>query len=85
MLSLHLHALERFTHTSRLVQAMTNELMTAICRSCVDVNQAVALPHIARSLQFVCGLGPRKADALIYSLQMVRAVTRADVRDYIHV
>jgi transcription elongation factor SPT6 len=35
----------------------------------VDINRAIIHPRTAHILQFVCGLGPRKGDALIQTLK----------------
>jgi transcription elongation factor SPT6 len=35
----------------------------------VDINRAIEYPRTAHLLQFICGLGPRKADELIQTLK----------------
>lgn len=78
-LSVNMHAMQREISSDRLLRTITNEMVTAINRSCVNINSVLALPHLAPSLQFVCGLGPRKAKALLLSLQTARAVNRTEV------
>lgn len=66
--------------SDRLARAMNNELITAINRSCLNLNAVLNLPHMVPSLQFICGLGPRKAKALLVSLQNQGAINREEVR-----
>jgi transcription elongation factor SPT6 len=35
----------------------------------VDINRAINYPHTANLVQFICGLGPRKGQALIQILK----------------
>jgi hypothetical protein len=44
-------------------------MIVAINRACVDLNAAATKQHVAPALQFVCGLGPRKADTLLSHLR----------------
>ena len=48
-----------------LKPALEEEMQKVIFETGVDVNKCVVYPHMAGTLQFVPGLGPRKADGLI--------------------
>ena len=54
---------DRIKETLKL--ALEEEVQRVICDLGVDINKCVIYPHLAGCLQFVPGLGPRKADGLI--------------------
>jgi transcription elongation factor SPT6 len=48
-----------------LVNSLYLELVNRVNEVGVDMNKCVAFPHYASLLQFVCGLGPRKASYVL--------------------
>ncbi len=64
-LSLHLHPLQSCLPRDRLKTSLEIEIVNRVNDVGVDVNFAMEHPHTASMLQYVCGLGPRKAPALI--------------------
>ncbi len=64
-LSLHLHPLQSCLPKDQLKRALEIEIVNRVNDIGVDVNFAMEHPHTAPMLQYVCGLGPRKAPALI--------------------
>jgi transcription elongation factor SPT6 len=63
--SLQMHALQRFVRADRLERAVTNEIITAVNRSCLSIFAVLDHVHLEPSLQYICGLGPRKAKAML--------------------
>lgn len=59
------HPLQDQLAPSDLRNVLTQELMTVVNRSGVNINHAVVHPHIAATLPFVAGFGQRKARELI--------------------
>ncbi|XP_075243578.1 transcription elongation factor SPT6-like isoform X2 [Convolutriloba macropyga] len=68
LLSFKFHRLQDLVPQDDLVDALTIELVSMVNKIGVDVNRALEFPHYAPMLQFVCGLGPRKASALLQVL-----------------
>ena len=64
-LSLHLHSLQGSLPVDKLKWMLEIEIVNRVNDVGVDVNFAMEHPHTAPMLQYVCGLGPRKAPALI--------------------
>lgn len=48
-------------NTETLLSALYLEFVNIVNEVGVDINEALAQPYTAGLLQFVCGLGPRKA------------------------
>ena len=63
LVALPLHPLQSFVRPKELLQAFERTLVDQVCRSGVDVNRALQYDHHFGKLQFVAGLGPRKAQA----------------------
>ena len=49
----------------RLVKCLHQEFVTVVNEVGVDPNRLLEHPHTVPLLQFVCGLGPRKASSLL--------------------
>ena len=52
-----------------LINALTLEFVNRVNEVGVDINRALAHPHTAPLVQFVCGLGPRKGAHLLKILK----------------
>lgn len=52
-----------------LLNALTLEFVNRVNEVGVDINRALAHPHTAPLVQFVCGLGPRKGAHLLKILK----------------
>ena len=63
LVALPLHPLQSFVRPKELLQAFERTLVDQVCRSGVDVNRSLQYDHHFGKLQFVAGLGPRKAQA----------------------
>jgi transcription elongation factor SPT6 len=48
-----------------LYRAIERAFLVVVNKCGVDVNAAASFPHLSHTLQFVCGLGPRKSQAII--------------------
>ena len=57
--------LQKFVSSERLKECLYEEFMTRVNEVGVDLNFAVDHFHYQSMVQFVCGLGPRKGDALL--------------------
>ncbi|KAG5175016.1 hypothetical protein JKP88DRAFT_265969 [Tribonema minus] len=64
MLSLRLHPLQGEVTKGQLLRALEQRLIDAVNEVGVDINMACEKEHMRGMLQFVAGLGPRKAAAL---------------------
>eukprot|EP00730_Choanoeca_flexa_P006581 TRINITY_DN12178_c0_g1_i1.p1 TRINITY_DN12178_c0_g1~~TRINITY_DN12178_c0_g1_i1.p1 ORF type:complete len:1596 (+),score=552.73 TRINITY_DN12178_c0_g1_i1:100-4887(+) len=69
VLCLSMHPLQDMLKKDVLKRHLTHEMMTAVNRTCVDIDAAINKLHVSPVLQFVCGLGPRKAAALVKHVQ----------------
>lgn len=65
ILALRLHPMQQDVSSMALLAALERAFAHAVALTGVSLNQAIAHPHRSRTLQFVSGLGPRKASALI--------------------
>jgi len=55
-----------------LLWAGVQVMVSAVCQVGADINQMASAPWRAHTLQFVAGLGPRKAAALLRAVQVRR-------------
>ena len=69
ILCIQMHPLQQRVAGDVLYAALHREVMVAVNRCGVRVNSAVSRPHVAATLEFVCGLGPRKADLLLSTIR----------------
>ena len=63
--ALKMHPLQDSLSKERLKECLELELVTRVNDVGVDVNFVLNNPHAASMLNYVCGLGPRKAAALL--------------------
>lgn len=65
--------LQKFVGQERLKECLYEEFITRVNEVGVDLNFALDHYHYQSMVQFVCGLGPRKGDALLkVSVKVVR-------------
>jgi transcription elongation factor SPT6 len=50
----------------------------------VEINRAIQYPRTAHLIQFICGLGPRKADDLMKTLKNQRLENRSQLKTACH-
>ncbi|KAJ2491500.1 Transcription elongation factor spt6 [Coemansia sp. RSA 2050] len=65
VLRLRLHPAQRLVDAAVLLPAVQRAFVNVVASTGVDVNAAAAHPHLAHTLPFVAGLGPRKAHAVL--------------------
>ncbi|KRZ77424.1 Transcription elongation factor SPT6 [Trichinella papuae] len=65
ILSLKFHPSQNMVSKEELIQRITEEFINRVSEVGVDVNRCIEHPYTAPLLQFVCGLGPRKAAHLL--------------------
>ncbi|KJH52525.1 S1 RNA binding domain protein [Dictyocaulus viviparus] len=63
------HPLQNEVNKEDLSNALAREIINRVNEVGVDVNRCLEHPHTANVLQFVCGLGPRKASHLLKMLK----------------
>ncbi|KAJ2991544.1 Transcription elongation factor spt6 [Globomyces sp. JEL0801] len=63
--SVRLHPLQALVAEESLLKAIERSFINIVNECGVDINTVSAFPHLAGTLQFVSGLGPRKAQAMI--------------------
>jgi transcription elongation factor SPT6 len=63
------HPLQEEVAKQDLLTAIHRELINRVNEVGVDINRCLEFPHTAGMLQFVCGLGPRKAAQLLKVLK----------------
>eukprot|EP00743_Colponemidia_sp_Colp-15_P007289 GILK01007872.1.p1 GENE.GILK01007872.1~~GILK01007872.1.p1 ORF type:complete len:1816 (-),score=424.36 GILK01007872.1:186-5633(-) len=68
LLSLNLHPLQHRVGDAKLLDAFSAVAQQVTASVGVDINRILAHPHLAGPLQFVSGLGPRKAAHLLQTL-----------------
>ncbi|GMT19975.1 hypothetical protein PFISCL1PPCAC_11272, partial [Pristionchus fissidentatus] len=66
---LSLHALQAEVNKEDLQEAVMLELINRVNEVGVDINKCVEFSHHQGLLQFVCGLGPRKASYLLKTIR----------------
>lgn len=69
ILNVHLHPLQSMLSAPALLKRFHRVLTNATAIAGVDVNYAINHPHARSTMQFVPGLGPRKALVLLDTLQ----------------
>ncbi|KAK4315769.1 hypothetical protein Pmani_013007 [Petrolisthes manimaculis] len=69
LLNLKFHPLQDQLTSSELLNALYTEFVNRTNEVGVDLNRAVAYPYTQNLVQFVCGLGPRKANLLIKNMK----------------
>jgi len=69
IMCLKYHPLQDQLAKEELLETLYLEFVNRTNEVGVDINRAINFPHTATLLQFVCGLGPRKAQALIKTLK----------------
>ncbi|EFX73665.1 hypothetical protein DAPPUDRAFT_57945, partial [Daphnia pulex] len=70
ILELEFHSMQNQLSKEELLEEINLEFVNQINESGVDINRAIKYPRTAHLLQFICGLGPRKADDLIKTLKL---------------
>jgi len=68
VLSLPIHPLQKAASNSAKMRVVQQVMITAVNQVGVDLNLVAQCSWMAPMLQFVCGLGPRKASALLSSV-----------------
>ncbi|KAI8806731.1 SH2 domain-containing protein [Cladochytrium replicatum] len=66
--ALSIHSLQYLLPEDKLKLNLERALINVVSNCGVDINKAVAYPHHRHTLQFVAGLGPRKANGLITTI-----------------
>ncbi|KAI9184314.1 Transcription elongation factor spt6 [Blastocladiella emersonii ATCC 22665] len=78
--TLPLHPLQSLVSTDALRHHLERAMVRSVAMTGADINAARNHPHLARTLQFVSGLGPRKVVGILPKLQArSRGVTGRDV------
>lgn len=67
-LGLRLHPLQDMLPRDQLLKALEQRAVRVVNRVGIDLNRCLQHRHASAPLQFVCGLGPRKASALLQAL-----------------
>ncbi|KAI9002249.1 SH2 domain-containing protein [Gaertneriomyces semiglobifer] len=78
IMHLRLHPLQHLIPQDKLKSALEKAFVNVVNACGVDINFAAQHPHVAGTLQFVSGLGPRKAQAFI--TKIVRSGGKIDAR-----
>jgi transcription elongation factor SPT6 len=71
-LSLNLHPMQRHVHQGKLVDALEEMNIKVVNRIGIDINLLVEHEHWHNQLQFLSGLGPRKAMIYIQKMKVMR-------------
>lgn len=82
-LNLNLHPLQKFISKARILDTLELVNIQVVNNVGVDINMLTDHEHLCNQLQFVSGLGPRKALTLIRSLKKRGSplITRRDLED----
>ncbi|KAK1444859.1 transcription elongation factor Spt6 [Babesia gibsoni] len=80
LLKLDLHPFQSLISQEKLQEYLEATLVHVVCDFGVDINRIKNSKHLEATLQFVCGLGPRKCMDLIRFLKLGSIGTRAHLR-----
>ena len=69
LLSLNLNPFQHLTNQYKLQTKIENLLVEQVNMNGVDLHACINYKHLSNQLQFVCGLGPRKATKLLEKLK----------------
>ncbi|XP_076452893.1 transcription elongation factor SPT6-like [Babylonia areolata] len=69
ILCLKYHPMQDIVSKEELLNAINLVFINRVNEVGVDINQCIAFPHTSSLLQFVCGLGPRKASYILKILK----------------
>ncbi|XP_068217415.1 transcription elongation factor SPT6 isoform X2 [Palaemon carinicauda] len=69
LLNLKFHPLQSQLSEAELLDALYIEFVNRTNEVGVDLNRAVAYPYTQNLVQFICGLGPRKANLLLKTMK----------------
>ncbi|KAF9905273.1 Transcription elongation factor spt6 [Linnemannia zychae] len=69
LVGIRLHPLQEFVGADRLRELLDRALVNVVNDIGVDINEVVLSPYKAVLLPYICGLGTRKADNLIRSIE----------------
>ncbi|KAG0236910.1 Transcription elongation factor spt6 [Actinomortierella wolfii] len=69
LLNIRHHPLQHLVTEERLRDMLDRALVNIINSVGIDINEVVASPYKAHMLQYICGLGPRKAQSLIKAIE----------------
>ncbi|XP_071546473.1 transcription elongation factor SPT6 [Panulirus ornatus] len=69
LLNLKLHNLQDQLNPTEVLDSLYTEFVNRTNEVGVDLNRAVAYPYTQNLVQFVCGLGPRKANLLLKNMK----------------
>ncbi|CAG0922503.1 unnamed protein product [Notodromas monacha] len=80
------HSMQDQGGRDALLAALQHEFITRVNNVGVDLNECAASPYVAQVLQFVCGLGPRKAAAVLKTLRQktIRMENRTQLVTQLH-
>lgn len=69
LINIRQHPLQHLLGEDRLRDLLDRALINVINSVGIDINEVVASPYKAHMLKYICGLGPRKAQALIKNIE----------------
>lgn len=69
LVGVRLHPLQEFVGTDRLRELLDRALVNVVNDIGVDINEVVSSPYKALMLPYICGLGTRKAQHLIRTIE----------------
>ncbi|EDO07755.1 transcription elongation factor SPT6 family protein [Babesia bovis T2Bo] len=80
LLKLSLHPLQHLISQEKLQEYLEATLIQVVCDCGVDINRIRTSKHMEATLQFVAGLGPRKAIDVLRQLKIATIGTRGQLR-----
>lgn len=83
ILYLKMHPLQEMVPHDRLYSSLERVMIDVVNLVGIDVNEALSNPRIAHAVQFICGLGPRKAPTVLTKIKS-RCNTLESRSDLIH-
>ncbi|XP_046634499.1 transcription elongation factor SPT6-like [Daphnia pulicaria] len=84
ILNLKYHPLQYQLSKEELFEGLYLEFVNRTNEVGVDINRAIKHPRTAHLIQFICGLGPRKADDLMKTLKNQRLENRSQLETACH-
>lgn len=71
LLAIQFHPLQSLVSDDLVLFYLERALISVVNDMGVDINAAIQSPHIASSLQYVCGFGPRKAQSILKKIEAI--------------
>ena len=78
-----LHPLQKCVNKRQLMEALEKVAVEVVNLVGIDISQLGVSENLANQLQFLCGLGPRKAFSLLEKLEPKKLALRSNLLNFL--